>query len=360
MSYLHSYDSDFLKVDHITIHRVKTKPSLGLKILNAIYRRIFIKSLYKTFVINQYKKPITKIHPEEYDLVFVRSSGLDYETILALKGTRLLAKAIINFHDPYPLIFDASGSKPLTKKDLIDWKQMYKIVQKAYKCMTPSALLSKDLQLIYGSQKKFYTLPHQYDPSVFNLTNTTQVRKKQKPISISYHGGLQFGRNVDIVLDAYVNLLKTYPQILVQSEFVLRLKSAENTRIKQKYKAFENIHILDTLDFSNSANEQMAQADILIILESTSDYSNILLGKTPFIASLSKPVLALLPRDCELRSIIKDNRYLARSTNQKDIESKLKALIENTLYNKEKTNVFGDYFGEQHFQKKIKDMLSIN
>jgi hypothetical protein len=64
-------------------------------------------------------------------------------------------------------------------------------------------LLSKDLQLIYGSQK-FYTLPHQYDKSVFDLSTTSQVRKA-KSISISYHGGLQFGRNIDILIDAYVD-----------------------------------------------------------------------------------------------------------------------------------------------------------
>jgi hypothetical protein len=55
---------------------------------------------------------------------------------------------------------------------------------------------------------KFYTLPHQYDKSVFDLSTTSQVRKA-KSISISYHGGLQFGRNIDILIDAYVDLIKT-------------------------------------------------------------------------------------------------------------------------------------------------------
>jgi hypothetical protein len=43
----------------------------------------------------------------------VRSSGLEYELSLA-KGLPILGKAI-NFHDPYPLFFDTSGSDVLTK-----------------------------------------------------------------------------------------------------------------------------------------------------------------------------------------------------------------------------------------------------
>jgi hypothetical protein len=37
-------------------------------------------------------------------ICFCRSAGLEYETILSLKGLPC-RKAIINFHDPYPLFF---------------------------------------------------------------------------------------------------------------------------------------------------------------------------------------------------------------------------------------------------------------
>jgi hypothetical protein len=329
-----------------------------LKITNAIYRRVFSKSLYKSFVINQYRNPISNINSDKYNLVFVRSSGLEYETVLALKGLPILGKAIINFHDPYPLFFDTSGSDVLTKKHLLEFKEMYEIVQKANRCTTPSNLLSKDLQLIYGSQKKFYTLPHQYDKSVFDLSTTSQVRKKQKSISISYHGGLQFGRNIDILIDAYVDLIKTDSCMLEQSEMVLRLKSSENERLREKYKAFDTVHILDGLDFSNSANEQMDETDIVLLIESSFDYSNILLGKAPFVASLSKPVLALLPEVCELLSIIKNEGSIAKSNNKEDIKFKLKALIVNTLETKAPVFSFGDYFGDEDFKKNLEKVLS--
>lgn len=350
ITYSHEYDKELLPVNSITEYVVNRKPPIILKILNALYRRIFTKSLYKSFVINQYRKPISKIKYEDYDLVFVRSSGLEYETILGLKDLPILNNSIINFHDPYPLFFDTSNLNLLTKKHLIDFYEMYSIVQNAIGCTTPSNLLSKDLQFIYGSNKKFHTLPHQYDNSIFNLTDMSQVRKKEKPISISYHGGLQFGRDIDILIDAYIDLIKTDSYLLEQSELVLRLKSSENKRLKEKYKEFGTIHVLDGLDFSNSANEQIQEADIVLLLESTFEYSNILLGKAPFVASLSKPILALLPEVCELRSIIKKEEYIAKSSDKEDIKIKLKAIVINTLRANKTENLFGDYFGNECFK----------
>ena len=351
ITYSHEYDKELLPVSRITEYLVNRKPSIILKILNGLYRRIFIKSLYKSFVINQYRKPISKIKYEDYDLIFVRSSGLEYETVLGLKDLPILNNSIINFHDPYPFFFDTSSLNLLTKKHLIDFYEMYSIVQDAIGCITPSNLLSKDLQFVYGSKKKFHTLPHQYDNSVFNLTDMSQVRKKEKPISISYHGGLQFGRDIDILIDAYIDLIKTDSYLLEQSELVLRLKSSENKRLKEKYKEFGTIYVLDALDFSNSANEQIQEADIVLLLESTFEYSNILLGKAPFVASLSKPILALLPEVCELRSIVKNEEYIAKSSDKEDIKIKLKAIVINTLRANETVKPFGDYFGNECFKK---------
>ena len=357
MPYSHDYNKELLPVNSITEYLVDRKPSLGLKIINAIYRRVFTKSLYKTYVINQYAKPISKINFEDYDIIFVRSSGLEYETILGLKNLPILSKSIINFHDPYPFFFDTSCQNPLTKKHLIDFYEMYGIVKKSFACITPSNLLSKDLQVIYGNQKKFYTIPHQYDNSVFDLTESSQVRKKQKPISISYHGGLHFGRNIDILIDAYIDLIKTNNDLMQQTELVLRLKSSENKRVKEKCKAFETIHVLDGLDFSNSANEQINEADIVILLESTFEYSNILLGKAPFVASLGKPILALLPETCELRDIIKNENCIAKSNDKVDIKIKLKALIEKRMNSNEAVYPFRDYFTDENFKKNLDEIL---
>lgn len=354
MGYEHQYDKELLGVNAITEHTIKRKPPYYIKLINAVYRRLFTKSIYKNYYLNQFAKVIGNIDYQNYDHIFIRSSGLEYETILGSKKLPILKKAIINFHDPYPFFFDTSSNKELTDRELLDFKEMYEVVQLAKACTTPSTLLSKDLQIIYGNHKKFYTLPHQYDADVFDLSDKTEVRKKQKPISFSYHGGLQFGRNLDILLDAFAELCDENQNIRENVEMVFRLKSAENNRLIQKYSAYKNIHILDGLNFSNSSNEQTEESDIIIVLESFLEYSNILLGKAPFVASLNKPVFALLPKECELRKIIKNEKYIATSNNEIEIKEKLHNLI--TDFSTAPVNAFGDYFSLDQFKNNLEEI----
>ncbi|MEN2415063.1 hypothetical protein [Flavobacterium mesophilum] len=352
MGYHHDYQKELLKANSISEYLIKRKPPLYIKLSNAIYRRLFTKSIYKTHYLNQFKKRIAAISYKDYDKIFIRSSGLEYETILASKDLPILKEAIINFHDPYPFFFDTSSNKNLTKRELLDFQEMYKIVQASRICMAPSSLLAKDLQIIYGNHKRFYNLPHQYDSSAFELLDNSVVRKKQKAISISYHGGLQFGRNVDILLDVFAQLCSENDFFKENAEIVFRLKSSETNRLKNKYKECSNIHILEGLDFSNSANEQQNEADIILLLESYLNYSNILLGKAPFVASLNKPVFALLPIECELRKIIKNDKYIATSNNSIEIKEKLQNIILD-FSNSKHENPFGDYFSIEEFQNNL-------
>lgn len=352
MGYEHDYDKELLSVNTISEYIIKRKPPYYVKLVNALYRRVFTKSIYKSYYLRKFKNIITEIPYKNYDQVFIRSSGVEYETILACKRLPILRKAIINFHDPYPFFFDTSSNKELTKRELLDFREMYEVIQLAKACTTPSSLLSKDLQVIYGNRKKFYTLPHQYDANVFNLKNNSLVRKKEKEVSISYHGGLQFGRNVDVLLDAFVELCDENENIREEVEMVFRLKSSENDRLKEKYSKYKNIHILDGLNFSNSANEQINESDIIIMLESYLDYSNILLGKAPFIASLNKPVFALLPSECELRKIIKNENYITTSNDSIEVKKKLSNLIEG-FSSTPIENPFDDYFSLEQFKNKL-------
>ncbi|KIC03397.1 hypothetical protein OA88_03200 [Flavobacterium sp. JRM] len=357
MGYEHQYDKELLSTNSISEYIIKRKPPYYIKLMNALYRRVFVKSIYRTFYLKQFRKVIESIKYKEYDFIFIRSSGLEYETILASKDLPILKKAVINFHDPYPFFFDTSSNKTLSTRELLDFQEMYEVVQKAKACTTPSSLLSKDLQIIYGNHKKFYTLPHQYDAMAFDLTDNSLVRNKEKAISISYHGGLQFGRNVDILLDAFAELSEEDKSFKENVEIVFRLKSSENNRLKEKYHNHENIHILDGLSFSNSANEQIYQSDIIIIVESYLDYSNILLGKAPFVASLNKPILALLPSECELRKIIKKEDYIASSNNSIEIKEKLLKIVEN-YSNTQLVEPFEDYFSDENFEKMLNNVLT--
>ncbi|WP_456314103.1 hypothetical protein [Pseudomonas shirazensis] len=352
MGYKREYDKKLLQVNSIAEHIINRKPPLYIKLSNTIYRRLFIKSIYKSYYFGQFKKVIAKIPYKDYDQIFIRSSGMEYETILGSKDLPILKEAIINFHDPYPFFFDTSSNRELTKRELLDFQIMYKVIQQAKACTTPSTLLSKDLQVIYGNRKKFYTLPHQYDADGFDLSDSSDVRKKEKAISFSYHGGLQFGRNLDILLDAFAELCDENQMIYENVEMVFRLKSAENKRLTEKYSKYKNIHILDGLNFSNSANEQIRESDITLILESYLEYSNILLGKAPFVASLNKPIFALLPSECELRKIIKNENYVATSNNSKEIKEKLRNVIEN--FSKDQfANPFQNYFSLDQFKNNL-------
>ena len=94
--------------------------------------------------------------------------------------------------------------------------------------------MAEDLQSLYGCRKKFYNLPHQYVPSVFDLSDVSAVLKKNKKILISYHGAIQFGRDVDILLDAYEDLIKNNAVYKENTEFVLRLKGGDKKRLMAK------------------------------------------------------------------------------------------------------------------------------
>ena len=66
--------------------------------------------------------------------------------------------------------------------------KVIEIVKEAKTCCSSAYYMAKDLQYLYASDKYFYTLPHQFSFTGFDLSDTNQVRKKAKKIQISYHG----------------------------------------------------------------------------------------------------------------------------------------------------------------------------
>jgi hypothetical protein len=105
--------------------------------------------------------------------------------------------------------------------------------------------------------------------------------------------------------------------------------------------------------------EQINQADICIILENGPLYSNVLVGKAPFLASLNKPVLCMAPETSEIRIIIKDDKYIASYEDIGEIKLKLKNLIENRLSSDKPVYPFGDYFSEEMFKQKITHLIDV-
>lgn len=348
---------DLLPVDSIKTHILNLKIPFFTKWLNKIYWRLFHVSLKDQHIHKVYGSYIEKINYKDYDNIFIRSAGLDYETILGAKNLPLLKNAIVNFHDPYPLFWYPGSKSKLTNLELFKLKEMFEVVTQAKTCMSSARLMSEDLHYLYGSKVFFYNLPHQFHESVFDLSDVNNVFKKKKKILISYHGAIQFGRNADILIDAYKDLVESNPSYKENTEFVLRLNGQQNERLREKYSKIKNIIILDTLNFSNSSSEQKNEADILIILENGPMYCNILVGKAPFLASMQKPVLAISPLRSELREIIKDEKYIANCNNKEEIKLKLENLIINRMSSNEPIYPFGDYFSDKNFKEILEKIL---
>lgn len=350
---------DHLPLNSIEQHFIPYKIPTNVIWLNKFYWRVFNKNLKDKYIVEKYRTIIKDLAYEKYDHIFVRSSGQGYESILALKGLPILKKSIINFHDPYPVLWDTGTDWDISNIETNKLKMMWRIVRDAKACISPSTLLSQDMEHLYGSTKKFYTLPHQYDEEAFPLSEKERIRKKKKKVTISYHGAVQLGRNLDILLDAYLAILEDKPELNDSTEVVLRIRGNHTHRLKQKY-IHTNIEILDTLDFCNSANEQKLETDILIVLENCAPHSNILVGKAPFLASLEKPLLSLSPLRSELRSIIRSEKYLANCSDKPEVKEKLEKLIFDCLEKPVHTNPFGDYFSDARFKENMNIVLSLD
>lgn len=348
---------DLLPIDSIQSHVLNLKPPFVTKWLNRISWRLFHISLYDRFVHKLYGSYISKIKHEQYDHVFIRSSGLNHETLLGARDLPILKKAIINFHDPYPFFWYQGSHHELSGVELFRLKTMYKVVQQAKACISTAQLMSNDLEFLYGSRKKFSTIPHQFSSSVFDLTDIQKVRQKQKKLTIAYHGSIQFGRKINTLLDSYAVLVTENATIKEETEFVLRLGGGDVNALRDNYKDCDNIVILPTLNFSNSAYEQAHIADINVILENGPLYCNILVGKAPFIASLHKPVFCVSPERSELRQIIKNPELMANGGDLVDVKVKLKILIDKRLVSNELVHPFGDYFSDENFKLKLDEVL---
>lgn len=346
-----------LPVNNIASHILNLKIPSFVKWYNKLYWRLFHVSLNEQYIQKVYASYIDKIDYKNYDHIFIRSAGLNCETLLGSKDLPILNKAIITFNEPYPTFWCSGANISLNSLDLFRLKKMKEVVKQAKACMG-TLFLSQDMQFLYGSQKKFYALPHQYDESVFNFDDTSQVFKKSKKVTISYHGALQFGRNIDVVLEAFNELINEDILIKENAEIILRLKSSDYERLKKNYFNIENIIVLESVNFSNSCYEQKHLSDINLLLENGPLYCSVLLGKAPLLASFNKSILVLSPIRSEIRSIIKDEKHMANGENKDEIKSKLKELIIRILNNEKYINPFMDYFSDEKFKIKLEEILN--
>ncbi|MFG6687635.1 hypothetical protein ACGK9U_13705 [Mariniflexile sp. HNIBRBA6329] len=359
--YLKQSESDdqlhLLPADTIETHVLDLKVPWLITWYNKIYWRLFHVSLYQRYRQNVYGKYIAKIDFEPYDHIFIRSAGLEHETLLGAKDLPILKKAIVTFHEPYPIFWCSGSQNELTNLELFRMKEMQKVVSQA-KFGLATANLAQDMQYLYGSRTQFFALPHHYDSSVFDLSNHKHTFKKNKKITICYHGAIQFGRNICELLDVYQELVCSNELYREHTEFILRLKKRSDIDfLKDRYSNNDNIIVLGSMDFSNAAFEQINLADINIMLENGPLYCSVLLGKAPFLAAYNKPVLTISPIRSDLRTIIKEEKYIASYNNPKEIKQKLEELIQDRLESNAPVYPFGDYFSDANFKIMLDKVL---
>ncbi|MFL9831961.1 hypothetical protein ABS764_14005 [Flavobacterium sp. ST-87] len=350
-------DLHLLPVDHIQKDIVNIKIPFSTIFFNRFYWRLFHVSLKELYIQKQYAKIISVIDYRDYDYIFIRSAGIDCESILAAHNLPILKKAYITFNEPYPYFWCAGNYEGLSKLHLYRLKKMLSVVEQAKGCIA-TKFLARDMQFLYGTRKSFFNLPHQFVDSVFEIKKTKSSFFKSKKVSISYHGAIQFGRNLDDLLDVYCELVKENNSIKENTEFFVRLKSSEYNRLKAKYLETDNIYILEGVDFSTSYYEQSIISDINISLENGPIYCSVLLGKAPLLDFVRKRILSLSPLSSEMREIIKNDKYVATYGNNEEIKNKLKVLIEEVLkdeiYDGE---VFNNYFSDANFKKQLDEIL---
>ncbi|WP_034922761.1 hypothetical protein [Gillisia sp. CAL575] len=351
-------DLKILPVNSITKKVINHNIPIHVKWINRFTTR-FMNILYaENYISKKYAKHINNINHLPYNHIFIRSAGLKHETILALHNLPVLHKSIIYFHDPYPNSWYQGKSSKIHKNEILRLRRIIQITQQAKTCCASAYYMAKDLQFLYASDKNFYTLPHYFDVSAFNLNYRDKIRKKEKKIQISYHGALMLGRNIFNVLKAYKLLIQQNQDIKIHTEFILRVKGDNIDKLKREFGNISNIKILKPLDFSNSAFEQMHESDINIILENGPYYCNILPGKVPFLASTGKSVLVVSPKRSELRRIMNNNsRYIADMNNVEEIKINLENLIWDKMENRETINPFGDYFSDENFKKCLTNII---
>jgi hypothetical protein len=286
----------------------------------------------------------------------VRSAGLDHETLLAMHNLPILKHTIVNFHDPYPYPWYKGDASKIDANQLKRLHKIIEIVAEAKACCASAYYMSKDLQYLFASNKYFYTLPHQFSFEVFDFSDKSKMRKKERKIQISYHGALMFGRNVFTIVEAFKQLMDEHEWIKKDVEFILRVKGDGVKKLKEVTKKIENILVLDTLNFSNSSNEQIHESDINIILENGPYYCNILGGKAPFLFSLDKKIFISCPERSELKRYLPNYPFICNMNDLEDSKLKLYQLLtsENT-HNSDVKELFSD----ESFKKSL-DMILFN
>ena len=169
-----------------------------------------------------------------------------------------------------------------------------------------------------------------------------------------YHGSTQYGREIEIVLRAFKELLQEQSKLIGKAKFILRLKSNYLQDLKNEFVDTNEIEFLPLINAEMSLEEQINMVDCNILLENGPLYSSSLLGKAPVADYCGGNVLIVSPARSELRDIA--NPEYVTSYCKDEIKYKLLKII--TKYNSEDNILpFGNYFTQEIFKSKIEELI---
>ena len=340
------YDFKF-KYIHIgfKVHRIVTK-------LNAGVNRVFNKNTINNFKIKKIKKVISEIDFDSYNNIYFRSAGIEYFLFQALEDNKYLNKISLNFHDPYPASLYPGTNTKFSKQDFNSIMIFRKIVKNAKFVFSPSHYLSSDLGFLYS--RVFEVIPHQFDESIFNSMPVDQINELDCNFYyITYHGAIQHNRNLDLVLEAFCEICSKNEMVSRKVKFVIRSNGGEVKFLKEKYITNKNILFLNTVDARESYLEQKKYSSLSVILETNGEYSNILGGKVPMLASIDTRILCISSSISEMRNVLKDSPDDIVFYDLADIRIKLEKKLFEIINNEKLKPSLKKYFSNDVFKEKI-------
>ncbi|MBC6367477.1 hypothetical protein [Algoriphagus sp. AK58] len=355
-----NHELEKLNIQNIWIYLTPKVGGIILSFLEKVCHKAFGKSLIDNFKIEWMKKKLRSIDFSLFDRIFVRSTGQSFLTIRAcsiLKGFE--KKTVLYFHDPYPFFWDPGYHGKLTKIGINAFLEMRALIHRGFICTTPSNNLSRDLSFLYGTNKPFLTIPHQFVPEVFNFPEKVFLDDVEDKIVIMYHGAIQLGRTIEPFLEAFRLLIEEKKLFKDKVLLILRIKDGAKFSFRKKYEHISNIRFLEQVSAGYAYKEVSQYSHVNLILEPSGYYSNILVGKAPLLASLNHHIFVLGPDDSELKNLLVNKNLFANSSSVDDIKTKLKLVLEEILINdKVYLDPFNEYFSLSNFFSSLDKVLS--
>jgi glycosyltransferase involved in cell wall biosynthesis len=242
-----------------------------------------------------------------YDLVITRTIAMSIASHAAmLKVKNKSFKWIVNFNDPVPIslmpypYFDGVIKQ---RKHHDRESQLVKDICAACDGIaTPSKLLTeKFVNFANVSSKKTVNWPHIFNP----MPVTKDELLPKDKLNILHVGTLLNERDPSFLLEAFGVFLKNNPEFKSQVllSFIGPIKSC-HLPLLDKFEFQENLYVKNGRIPHQVALAAINEAEVVIILEATSDESTFMPGKLAEFLGLNKLVWSLSPKKSETRRIL--------------------------------------------------------